>query len=337
MMSDDRAWDSLHTMASKERFTDLKPYPVELSPPDIAPYRTGNTGIEYFTTFTAPAPGPHVMVTAVMHGNELCGAIVIDELFRSGFRPERGKLTLGFCNVEAFLNFDAEYPTLSRFVDEDMNRLWDAKVIDGPRDSQELRRVRTIRPLIDTADYLLDIHSMQHPTEPLMLAGPLDKGRRLAEAVGVPRRIVMDRGHAAGRRMRDYGPFSDRNTPRAALLVECGQHWARASVDVARQTMVRFLVCTGAAPPEMLDLWLGPNRPPAQQVIEVTSAITVRTDSFAFVEPYVGMEVIPKAGTLLARDGEEAIHTPHDNCVLIMPSRRLGKGQTAVRLGRVVD
>jgi hypothetical protein len=32
-------------------------YPVELTPPDIEPYRAGNTGIDYVTTLTGPEPG----------------------------------------------------------------------------------------------------------------------------------------------------------------------------------------------------------------------------------------------------------------------------------------
>jgi hypothetical protein len=31
------------------------------------------------------------------------------------------------------------------------------------------------------------------------------------------------------------------------------------------------------------------------------------------------------------------VRTPYDNCVLIRPSRRLAKGQTAVRLGRFLS
>jgi hypothetical protein len=48
------------------------------------------------------------------------------------------------------------------------------------------------------------------------------------------------------------------------------------------------------------------------------------------------MEVIARAGTVIAHDGAQAVATPYDNCVLIMPSMRLRKGETAVRLGRVV-
>ena len=47
--------------------------------------------------------------------------------------------------------------------------------------------------------------------------------------------------------------------------------------------------------------------------------------------------MVPEAGTLLARDGDAEIATPYDDCVLIMPTRRPKKGETAVRLGRFVS
>ena len=49
--------------------------PVELSAPDISPYRDGNTGVDYVHTFDSGRPGPDVMINAVIHGNEICGAI----------------------------------------------------------------------------------------------------------------------------------------------------------------------------------------------------------------------------------------------------------------------
>ena len=56
------------------------PLPVELSPPDITPWRAGNTGVAYVHRFEAAAPGPNVMVQALTHGNEICGAIALDWL-----------------------------------------------------------------------------------------------------------------------------------------------------------------------------------------------------------------------------------------------------------------
>ena len=79
-----------------------------------------------------------------------------------------------------------------RFVDEDLNRVWDAKTLDGPRDNIELARARELRPLIDTVDLLLDLHSMTAPSPPLALAGMCDKSVTMARRVGTPEIIMRD-------------------------------------------------------------------------------------------------------------------------------------------------
>ena len=318
--------------------SDLR-FNVELTAPDISSYRAGNTGIEYVTTFTAPEPGPHVVVMGLTHGNEICGAIALDKLLRANVRPRRGKLTLGFNNVAAYSEFDPRYPIASRFVDEDFNRLWSPATLDGPRRSTELERARALRPIVDQADYLLDIHSMQYATAPLMLAGLLPKSRDLARRIGIPELIMSDAGHAAGPRMRDYGGFGDAASPKTALLIEAGQHWEKRAAEVATDVMLRFLVVLGVVTSDDVAALGGPDfaATPHQRVIEVTEAVTITGDKFEFVEPYIGLEVIAKQGSLLGHDGDTEVRTPYDNCVLIMPSRRLVRGQTAVRLGRYVD
>ena len=105
-------------------------------------------------------------------------------------------------------------PIASRFVDEDFNRLWVPATLDGPRQSTELDARPRVAPVVDAADFLLDIHSMQYATAPLMLAGTLDRSRELARRVGIPELIMCDAGHAAGPRMRDYGGFGDPARPR---------------------------------------------------------------------------------------------------------------------------
>jgi predicted deacylase len=308
-------------------------YAIELEAPDIAGYAAGNTGIPYVTSFDSGRPGPHVLVNALTHGNEICGAIALDHLFRAEARPAVGKLTLSFANTAAYRAFDPKDPTASRFVDEDFNRVWDPATLSGPRHSAELMRARALRPLIDTVDLLLDLHSMQQATAPLMLTGLLDKSLALARRVGAPQLIVRDAGHAAGPRLRDYGGFADAASPKTALLVECGQHWERGSAEIAIDVAWRFLAAAGILRPGDAERIL--SRPTVlQRIIDVTAAVTIASDRFAFAEEFHGLEVIPRAGTPIARDGERVIRTPYDDCVLIMPSRRLVRGQTAVRLGR---
>jgi len=314
-------------------------YTVELTPPDIEPYRSGNTGIDYVTTFESRLAGPHVLVTALTHGNEICGAIALDRLFRSGLRPRQGKLTLGFDNVAAYRNFDPRVPIASRYVDEDFNRLWSPATLDDARQSAELARARALRPAVDAADFLLDIHSMQYATAPLMLAGTLDRSVALARRVGIPELIMCDAGHAAGPRMRDYGGFGDPASAKTALLIESGQHWERRAAEVATDVMLRFLITVGSLTRDDAQVLAGPDfdAHPRQRVIQVTEAVTITDDRFEFVQDFRGLEVLSPKGTLIAREDGREIRTPYDDCVLIMPSRRLAKGQTAVRLGRYVE
>jgi predicted deacylase len=307
---------------------------IDVPFPDLARWADGGTGIPYVQTLGSTTRGPHVLLQALTHGNEVCGAIALDWLLDMGFRPERGTLTIAFANVAAYQSFDPANPYASRCLDEDFNRLWTAEVLDGDRQTRDLERARALRPLYDAIDYLLDLHSMTDPCPPLTLAGRQRKGVELALALGHPEHVVIDAGHSAGRRLRDYAFFDDPDDPRNALLVECGQHWDRAAPEVARQSVLRFLRHFGMAGADFLDRHLDTSARPAQRVIEVTSAVTIATDRFAFALPVHGLAVIPRAGTVLAHDGDTPILTSYDDCVLIMPTRRPKEGETAVRLGR---
>jgi len=208
-------------------------------------------------------------------------------------------------------------------------------VILGKRDSAELRRARELRPFVDAADYLLDLHTMTEACRPIMVCGMLDKGAEFARKVGVPADLLIDTGHPAGLRMRDRGGFGDPKSPKNALLIEAGQHWEKSAVDVAIDTTLRFLKVTGSVDPAWVDARLKLKPPARQRVVRVTEPITARSAGFRFAGSWKGLEVIPKAGTLLATDGDQVWRTPYDDCVLVMPSTAHVKpGNTMVRLGR---
>ena len=308
---------------------------VELKAPDIERHRRSPSGTEFVHSFASGKPGPHVMVNALTHGNEICGAIVVDRLLREGLRPTRGKLTLAFANVEAFSRFDPVNPYATRFIDEDFNRVWTPQVLDGSRDTVEMRRARQLRPFVEAADFLLDIHSMLEPSPPVMICGPLEKGIRFAFDVGIPEHIVSDTGHANGTRMRDYGGFGEAASPKNALLVECGQHWERSAERVAWQTTWRFLRHLDVVDRATAEREIEPGG--AQKLIRVTDAVIASTPAFRFAKSFAGLEVIPHQGDVIAWDGDQAVRAPYDNCVLIMPvPNNVKTGLTAVRLGRVV-
>jgi predicted deacylase len=310
---------------------------IDVAFPDLEPYAAGNAGTPYVWTFAGSRPGPHILIQALTHGNEVCGAIALDWLLREKILPARGTLTLVFANVAAYLRFNRADPFASRCVDEDFNRLWTHEMLDGPRQSAELARARELRPIVESVDHLLDLHSMSEPCAPLAMAGRQRKGVELARAIAVPQHIVIDSGHVAGQRLRDYSFFDDPADPRSALLIECGQHWEAASPKIARQSVLRFLDHFAMLDRGVADRHLDAATPLPQHIVEVTSTVTIVSDAFRFTQPVHGLQVIRRAGTVYATDAGTEIRTPHDDCVLIMPTRKPKRGETAVRLGRFVS
>jgi predicted deacylase len=308
--------------------------PIEYDFPDIRRWEKGDA--PYIHVQESGKPGPTVMVAALTHGNEVSGAIVVDELLGRGLRPRRGTLIFSFNNFEAYQRFDPGNPFKSRMIDEDFNRTWGR--LDQPATTRETRRAQVVRPYVERADFLLDLHSMHDDCVPLMLCGPLDRGAEMARRLGAPADIVRDRGHAAGMRMRDYGGFGDPQSAKTALLIETGQHWRASSVVVAKDVAHRFLTDTGVV--EASDLpadWKRP-APPSQRVVQVTHAIATKRGNFTPARRFEGQEVIARAGTVLGHDDGEAVTTPYDDCVLVMPAvnRPLRAGVTVVRLGRLI-
>ncbi len=315
-------------------------FSFNLPAPDLGAWRAGNTGTEGVWRFDSGLPGRHVMVSALVHGNELCGAWAIKGLLEAGVRPAQGLLTLAFCNLDAFDRFDPEDHDASRFVDEDLNRQWSDARIDAA-DTRERRRAKALRPFVTEADWLLDLHSMHEPSAPLLLTGPHPRNLELARAMRSPEHVVVDAGHKDGVRMRDYGRFglddgASRDT--RSLLVECGFHLDPSSRAVAQDQCVRFLEQSGVvdAPTLAAQLpgWRLPDAP-RQWALEVTGPVVATSSHFRFAQPYSGLEVLEKAGTVIGDNDGVAVTTPYDDCVLVMPSVRQARaGVTVVRYAR---
>ena len=313
------------------------PHPVRLAAPDLSRWRVAECGVPGVHELRSGRPGPEVLLTALIHGNEYSGAIVLDALLSSGWEPEKGRVTVAFCNLAAFERFDAAQPDASRFVDEDLNRVWSLPQLDGPKTSVELARARQLRPFVDRSTHVLDLHSMHEPCAPLLVTGLLPHNIEFARRLRCGGQIIIDAGHADGVRMRDYEPRGMAGGARIALLLEAGQHWDPASARHAADVLMRFLVLSGSLGADAVpDGWLLPDAVPAPAV-EVTHRVVARSPDFTFLGDFRGGEIIPRAGTAIAMDGGRATLTPYDDCVLVMPSlRQLRPGVTTVRLGRQV-
>lgn len=311
-----------------------------LAAPDLQRLRKGNTGVEGVWAFDSGVPGRNLIVTALVHGNDLGGAWAVHDLLAAGVRPGSGRLTLAFCNLDAFDRFDPDRPDASRFVDQDLDRQWSlARMAEGG--TVERRRALALAPFVVEADWLLDLQSMAERSAPLTFAGLHEGNLELALEMNAVGTIVLDRGPADGIRMRDFSRFGTAEGVAfgaRSLLVECGLHADPSSRAVAQDRCVRFLELSGMVAAEALETVLPHWRLPDADdplVLELTGSALTLSNAVRFVADFQGLECIPRAGTVIGYDGPRPITTPHDDCVLVMPS--LGRklpGAAIVRFAR---
>lgn len=302
--------------------------PLEVLPRDLSAYREGNVGIPYVHRFESGRPGPHVLINAITHGNEICGMVAATHLLDTGVRPKIGTLTVSFAHVEAYEAFDIEQPYENRQLVHNLNRIWSADMLDGPEDSPELRRARELRPVLEAADYVLDIHSTRAPVQPFWVYTEMDRNTALASAVGAPEvHLVMPPGIFPGTGVMGYGRHGDpASDSGGSLVVECGQHFAQSAATLATDVALRFLAHLG-----LIDTPADASPPPAPRRYRLLEVHMVKSADFTFTRPVIGFETYAK-DELIAMNGTEEIRSPCDDCTIFMPTRMPIVGREAVYL-----
>lgn len=302
--------------------------PLEVLPRDLSAYRQGNTGIDYVHRFESGKPGPHVLVNALTHGNEICGMVAATHLLDTGVRPKIGTLTVSFANMEAYDAFDIDNPYENRQLVHNLNRIWSPQWLDGDEQSPELRRARELRPVLDAADYVLDIHSTRAPVQPFWVYPEMDRNTALAAAVGAPAvQLVMPAGRFPGTGVLNYGRHGDpASDSGGALVVECGQHFAQSAALLATDVTLRFLAHLG-----LIDAPVNSAPAAPAQPFRLLEVHMVKSEDFTFTRPLLGFEVFNK-GELIAINAGEEIRSPCDNCTIFMPTRMPIVGREAVYL-----
>ena len=303
----------------------------EVLPRDLSAYRQGNVGIDYVHRFESGKPGPHVLINALTHGNEICGMVAATHLLDTGVRPLIGTLTISFANVAAYESFDQSRPFESRQLVHNLNRVWSAAELDGTADSPELQRARALRPVVAAADHILDIHSTSQDVPPFWAYPAYPRNAAAALALGRPPvHLVMPDGLGSGTPLIQHGRHGQADGTGVALVVECGQHFLQSAADMATAVAMDFLAHFG-----LIEAPHQRPAPPPQRRYELLQTCMVRTPGFAFTRPVQGFEVFAK-GELIASDGPHEIRALCDDCTILMPTREPIVGREAVYLTRPV-
>jgi predicted deacylase len=220
--------------------------------------------------FVGLEPGPRLVVTGAVHGNETAGPEgirrVLAELERGELEIVRGSVSfVPVCNPLA-------YRRGTRMGDRNLNRRLQPTA--EPAEYED-RVANALCPLLAEHDVLLDLHSFRTPGQPFVMRGPADNDGplepfrhaaaegRLAAHLGAQRVVdgwmeVYAAGVAA-RRRRALTPGAVLEDPaygvgtteymRAvggyAVTLECGQHDDPEAPGVARRAIRNTLALLG--------------------------------------------------------------------------------------------
>ena len=220
---------------------------------------------------TAEAPGPHLVLFAGVHGDEVSGVHAIEKLFFdlfSGSRVlQRGAVTLARANALALA---AE----RRYIKHNLNRLF--RTDYGPdidRSSYEFRRAQELKTILERCDYFLDLHSAPIAQEPFIV---VETGAAAFFAkLGIKRIMTGWSKFSSGSTGGDAENYANAQGAKSATL-ESGSHFDKRSNDVAYHTVLAFL--------SQLDL-IEQEKQTAEgdlEMVDVYAVITKEYDDFRY-------------------------------------------------------
>lgn len=280
-----------------------------------------NAGAEAVTRIATAAdlPRPHLAVVGAVHGNERCGLFAIQrlhaELESGALELQAGTLFLVHGNPDA--TRERHRHTLSGV---DLNRVFDFRFereLEPALWKHEHRRALALRPLLESVDALLDLHSASAPTPAFAIASRVAASAPFARALGLEYVTFGWDGPGLLGDLVLIGQLTRRERP--GVSVECGQHDDEAAVEVAYRCALHALAHFGM----LAASWPATTTPPEQLTLK--AAIKRPSESFRFERPLRGMQRLTP--------GEVIGHSDHlwlsvrSPCYAIMPNDCVAVGE----------
>jgi predicted deacylase len=211
----------------------------------------------------------------------------------------------------------------------DLNRLFDYRfATDLPNASwaYEHYRAMELKPLLDSVDAVLDLHSTTAPSPAFAIAAPLPASQRMADALGL---AYVTHGWDSPGLLGDrvvIAPLTLRGLP--AVSVECGQHQQLGAIEVAYTCLRRGLDHLGLLP------WPEKAAPIACTRLQLRAAVKRPSPTFKFVRPLSSMQQLA-AGDVIGRDEDMALSV-NRHCYVIMPNDAVEVGEDMIYLAQVL-
>jgi predicted deacylase len=277
---------------------------------------------------SAALPRPHLAIVGAVHGNEHCGLFAIERLARE---LESGALAL----VAGTLFLVHGNPDATRERRRhtrsgvDLNRAFDFRFVEELAPAlweREHHRALELRPLFDSVDAVLDLHSTTAPTPAFAIASRVPASEPFARALGLAYLTLGWDGPGLLGDQVLLAQLTRRERP--GVAVECGQHDDEAAPEVAYQCAVRALSYFGLTSP----VPSGPEVRP--RTLMIRAAVKRLSASFRFERPLLGMQALA-AGDVIGH-GDHLLLTVRNPCYAVMPNDDVPVGDDMLYIGEDV-
>jgi succinylglutamate desuccinylase len=271
-------------------------------------------------------PGPTLLVTGGIHGNEPAGVHAAERVLAQLQEREpdlRGRLVALRGNLSAL-------STRRRFLSRDLNRGWSDAAITrtrardererSPEDREQLELLEAFEEVERTASgpiLFVDLHTSSAEGSPFLCLADTIDNRRLGMSTGVPIILGIEENIAGA----SLEWFADRGI--AGFAVEGGQHDSDEAVDNHEAVLWGLLVELGMLAADFVDL--APHRErlrravgDAPPIVEITHREEIAPEHAFRMEPgFVNFARVAK-GALLARNRDGEIRAP-SACHVMLP------------------
>ncbi len=284
-------------------------------------------------TYDRGIAGPTIVVVAALHGNEPSGVVAfrrVIERLQERDTPFRGRLVGLAGNLPAIARGE-------RFIDEDLNRIWQPRRIeryaDTPRDKRSVEATQQAELLdqldseLERADglvHFLDLHTSSAEGKPFVCIGDTLRNRDFATRFPVP--VILGLEEQVDGALLEY----INNQGHVTVGVEAGQHDDPSSIDFHEAFLSLALVSAGCVETAELPRYeemrarLRAAGAALPRVLEVRYRHPVAAaDRFRMRPGYENFHRI-RAGEALADDERGDVHAPETGRILLPLYQGLG-------------
>lgn len=241
------------------------------------------------------AEGPKSMILTGVHGNETPGIEMFKEILPN-LEIERGVLLIGYGNPRAI-------EANKRYTQANLNRMFmdDNSLLKEDKDSYEYARAQFLKPYLDKADALLDIHATSIP-ESRSFAICEPNAKDLVKFLPID--LVVSGFDEVEPGATDY--YMNKNG-KIGICLESGYLGDPKSIQVAKESLFAFLKACGHLTNDL--------SPQEQSHIRMYQKYFTKTDNFTLSKQFSNFEMIEK-GQLIGIDGKEKIKAPKESLIV---------------------